>query len=112
MAMFALYSATKATVHSFTLSQRFALRGTNVRVLEIAPPWVNTNLVYRSRDPRAMQLDPFIAETMAQLETSTTEVIVEAARPLRNGAGPNEHGFVDQLNQMFIDDPLPTPSYV
>ncbi|WP_414224968.1 hypothetical protein [Cupriavidus necator] len=52
--------------HSFTLSQRFALRGTNVRVLEIAPPWVDTNLVYRSRDPRAMQLDPFIAETMAQ----------------------------------------------
>jgi len=112
MATFALYSATKAAVHSYTLSQRFALRGTHVKVLEIAPPWVDTDLVYKSGDPRAMQLGPFIAETMVQLETSTTEVIVEAARPLRDGAGPNEHGFVNQLNQMFIDDPLPTPSYV
>jgi len=48
MAMFALYSATKAAVHSYTLSHRFALRDTSVSVLEIAPPWVDTDLVYKS----------------------------------------------------------------
>jgi uncharacterized oxidoreductase len=109
MSMAALYSATKAAVHSYTLSQRFALRNTSVRVLEIAPPWVDTDLVYKSGDPRAMQLEPFIAETMTLLETASNEVVVEAARDLRNGAGPNEHGVVDYLNQMIIDNPLPMP---
>jgi uncharacterized oxidoreductase len=109
MAMFALYSATKAAVHSYTLSQRWALRNTSVRVIEIAPPWVDTDLVYKSGDPRAMQLEPFIAEVMELLKTATSEVIVAAAKQLREGAGPNEEGFVNYLNQMFIDNPLPSP---
>jgi uncharacterized oxidoreductase len=103
----ALYSATKAAVHSYTLSQRFALRDTSVRVLEIAPPWVDTDLIHKSGDPRAMQLDAFIAETIERLETATTEVIVDAARPMRDAAGPNEHGFVDQFNQFVVDNPIP-----
>ncbi|MBV8466102.1 MAG: SDR family NAD(P)-dependent oxidoreductase, partial [Burkholderiales bacterium] len=51
-----LYSATKAAVHSYTLSQRFMLRKSNVRVLEIAPPWVDTDLIHKSGDARAMPL--------------------------------------------------------
>lgn len=109
MAMFALYSATKAAIHSYTLSQRFALRDSSVSVLEIAPPWVDTDLVYKSGDARAMQLEPFIAEVMALLETATAEVVVEAAKQLREGVGPNEQGLVNYLNQMFIDNPLPAP---
>ncbi|RMP62874.1 hypothetical protein ALQ18_02310 [Pseudomonas marginalis pv. marginalis] len=109
LAMFALYSATKAAIHSYSLSQRFALRDTNVRVLEIAPPWVDTDLVYKSGDERAMQLEPFIEQTMALLETATTEVVVEAGQALRNSAGPGEHDVVSYLNQMFIDTPLPSP---
>lgn len=109
MAMAALYSATKAAIHSYSLSQRFALRDTTVRVLEIAPPWVDTDLIYKSGDPRAMQLEPFIAETMALLETATTEVVVESGRQLRNSAGPNEHEVVSYLNQLIIDNPLPMP---
>ena len=109
MSMAALYSATKAAIHSYSLSQRFALRETSVRVLEIAPPWVDTDLIYKSGDARAMQLEPFIAETMALLETATTEVVVEAGQQLRNSAGPNEHEVVNYLNQMIIDNPLPMP---
>jgi uncharacterized oxidoreductase len=109
MSMAALYSATKAAIHSYSLSQRFALRNTNVRVLEIAPPWVDTDLIYKSGDPRAMQLEPFIAETMALLESAETEVVVEAGQVFRNSAGPNEHGFMRDFNQMVIDNPLPMP---
>ena len=107
LAATALYSATKAAIHSYTLSQRFALRDTSVRVLEIAPPWVDTDLVHKSGDPRAMPVDAFVAETLALLETATTEVVVEAARPLRDNAGPNEHAFVEQFNQFIVDNPIP-----
>ncbi|NTY36471.1 SDR family oxidoreductase [Burkholderia diffusa] len=107
LAATALYSATKAAIHSYTLSQRFALRDTSVRVLEIAPPWVDTDLVHKSGDPRAMPVDAFVAETLALLETATTEVVVDAARPLRDNAGPNEHAFVEQFNQFIVDNPIP-----
>ncbi|WP_176047965.1 SDR family NAD(P)-dependent oxidoreductase [Burkholderia sp. BCC1644] len=107
LAATALYSATKAAIHSYTLSQRFALRHTSVRVLEIAPPWVDTDLVHKSGDPRAMPVDAFIAETLTLLETATTEVVVEAGKPLRDNAGPNEHAFVEQFNQFIADNPIP-----
>ncbi|KML62298.1 short-chain dehydrogenase [Burkholderia cepacia] len=107
LAATALYSATKAAIHSYTLSQRFALRDTSVRVLEIAPPWVDTDLVHKSGDPRAMPVDAFVAETLALLETATTEVVVAAGKPLRDNAGPNEHAFVEQFNQFIADNPIP-----
>jgi len=107
LAATALYSATKAAVHSYTMSQRFMLRDTSVRVLEIAPPWVDTDLVHRSGDPRAMPLDAFIAETLDKLATATQEVVVSAARPLRDNVGPNEYAFVDQFNLSLKDNPIP-----
>lgn len=39
-----VYSATKAAIHSFTMSLRHDLSDTNVRVIEIVPPAVNTDL--------------------------------------------------------------------
>jgi uncharacterized oxidoreductase len=44
MASAPIYCATKAALHSFTLSLRHQLAGTTVRVIEIIPPAVNTDL--------------------------------------------------------------------
>ena len=107
LAFTAVYSASKAALHSFSLSQRFMLRETGVRVQEIAPPWVNTDLIKKSDDPRAMPLDAFIEQTMAGLATEAEEVVVEAARSFRNNPGPNEHGLVNGFNTMLIDQPIP-----
>ena len=61
----ALYSATKAALHSYALSQRFTLRDTSVEVLEIAPPWVDTDLIHKSGDPRAMPLKQRLYDLLA-----------------------------------------------
>ena len=42
MAMMPVYCATKAAIHSFTLSLRHALGKQNVDVIEVIPPAVNT----------------------------------------------------------------------
>lgn len=107
LATSAVYSASKAALHSYALSQRFMLRDTNVTVQEIAPPWVDTDLVKKSGDPRAMPLDAFIAETMQGLATEAPEVLVEAIRPLRDNPGSNEHALIDGFNASLIANPIP-----
>ena len=99
----ATYCATKAAIHSFLMSQRYLLKGTNVKVLEIAPPYVQTELMgeHQKADPRAMPLDEYIAETIGLLGTDAEEILVERVKPLRNNAGPNEHAFVNQFNDMM-----------
>ena len=93
--------ATKAALHSYTLSLRYKLKGTPVKVLEIAPPWVQTDLLGSNNEPRAMPLAEFIEETMRVLGTDAEEVLVERAKPLRNNAGPDEAAFVFQFNEMM-----------
>lgn len=107
LAATALYSATKAAIHSYTLSQRFMLRASNVRVLEIAPPWVDTDLIHKSGDPRAMPLQQFIAETMSKLPDATTEVVVDSALGMRANPGAGEHALVDGFNQALQENPIP-----
>ena len=91
LAMTAVYSATKAALHSYVLSQRFLLRASGVRVLEMAPPWVRTELMNSQEAEQAMPLDQFISETVDVLGTDADEILVEAAKPLRANPGPQEH---------------------
>ncbi len=98
LAMAAVYSSTKAAIHSYTLSLRYKLKGSSVTVLEIAPPWVQTDLLNSNNEPRAMPLAEFIQETIKVIGTDAEEVLVQRAKPLRNNAGPNEGAFVTQFN--------------
>lgn len=103
----AVYSASKAALHSYALSQRFMLKGSSVSVQEIAPPWVDTDLIKKSGDPRAMPLDAFIAETMKGLATDEPEVFVEAIRALRDNPGIGEHALIDGFNAEIAANPIP-----
>lgn len=102
LALTAAYSSTKAALHSYALSQRFTLRDTKVRVLEIAPPWVRTELMHSEEAEQAMPLNQFIAEAIGVLGTEADEIVVEAAKALRDNAGPAEHGFVDAFNAQML----------
>jgi len=101
LAIAAVYSSTKAAMHSYTLSLRYKLRDTSIKVLEIAPPWVQTDMLGSNNEPRAMPLAEFVEETMQVLETDADEVLVERAKAMRSNAGPNEAAFVTELNDMM-----------
>lgn len=99
MAMTAVYSASKAALHSYAQSLRFKLRNTPVRVLEIIPPWVRTELLNSTEEPRAMPLDEFISGTMSALADGAEEIMVPRAAFLRGQAGPHEAEFVRSFNE-------------
>ena len=105
LALTAIYSATKAALHSYVLSQRYKLKATSVSILEVAPPWVQTDLLNSREEPRAMPLKDFIEETMKVLGTDANEILVEQAKPFRNNPGPNENAFVTQFNDSMISAP-------
>ncbi len=101
----AVYSSTKAALHSYVLYQRYKLKDSSVNVLEIAPPWVQTGLLGSNDDPRAMPLSEFIEETIKVLGTDAQEVLVERAKALRNNPGPNEGVLLTQFNDMMLQPP-------
>jgi uncharacterized oxidoreductase len=103
LAVTAVYSSTKAALHSYIMSQRFMLRDTTVRVLEIAPPWVRTDLMNSREAEQAMQLDAFINETIAVLGTDADEVLVDAAMLFRGNPGPGEHELVNGFNAQMVE---------
>src|ERR1700686_2166336 len=102
LAITAVFSATKAALHSYVLSQRYKLKNTAVSGLEIAAPWVQTDLLGSNHEPRAMPLAEFIEETISVLATDAQQVRVERAKPLRNHPGPNEGALVTQFNDLML----------
>src|ERR1700730_14913932 len=103
LAATAVYSSTKAALHSYVLSQRLMLRDTKVRVLEIVPPWVRTDLINSREAEQAMPLDAFIAETITVLGTDARQPGGEGARPLRVKPGPGEQGLVNSFNAQMTE---------
>ncbi len=93
MAQFPIYCATKAAVHSFTLSLRHQAKGSGVKVMELIPPYVATELggprkTASAGGPQPMPLDTFIAETLKALETGGDEVAIGDARNLVAATDP------------------------
>jgi uncharacterized oxidoreductase len=87
MAVTPTYCATKAAIHSYTQSLRYQLKDTAVQVLELIPPYVQTELMgpRQAKDPNAMPLKDFISEAMNILKSApqTAEICVERVKPLR-----------------------------
>ncbi len=88
------YSATKAAIHSWTQSLRFQLEDTTVRVHELAPPAVQTDLMPGQRtSPHAMPLDAFIDEVVSILAQDPVpdEILVERVQGFRQAEAQGRH---------------------
>jgi uncharacterized oxidoreductase len=98
------YNGSKAFIHLFSESIRLQLAETTVKVIELVPPGLRTELMPgQSQIEAFLPLDAFVDETMALLaaQPDANEILVERVKPLRyaevNGAydqvtaGVNSH---------------------
>jgi uncharacterized oxidoreductase len=96
----AVYSATKAAIHAYTVALRYALAG-RIEVIELAPPGVQTDLTPGQADrPGYMPLDAYLDAVTAQFAQAPTpaEIVVERARWLRTAEA--EGRFEETVKQM------------
>ncbi len=98
-----IYCATKAAIHSFTLSLRHQLRGTSVRVFEAVPPTTDTELdatfagpeeqAYRGISPRE------VAEAIAKgIEEDKEEIRIGQAQGLYEASHRDPEAIFRKLN--------------
>ncbi|WP_306213884.1 SDR family oxidoreductase [Actinoplanes sp. RD1] len=76
------YAASKAAVHAYSEALRAQLAGTGVEVAELVPPAVATTPEVKRANPRALDLDAYLDETLTLLgaEPTPPEILVEGVR--------------------------------
>lgn len=87
LARMPIYCATKAAVHSLTLSLRHQLRDTPIRVFEVIPPIVTSELGSYHRPQavkdRAMPTDAAVARMLEGFERDELEIAIGEADHMR-----------------------------
>jgi uncharacterized oxidoreductase len=79
MSFMATYCATKAALHSFTLSLRHQLSGTSIKVIEVIPPKVNTDLGGVGLHDDGVPLDLFADNVIEGLQRGLLEFGYESS---------------------------------
>jgi uncharacterized oxidoreductase len=97
------YNATKAAIHMLSESIRLQLAETSVRIVELEPPSVRTDLLPGQADSEiAMPLEEFVDEVVQLLETEpdATEIQVQNVKFLRYGEARGDYAqVVAAINQ-------------
>lgn len=93
-----IYSATKAALHSFTLSLRHQLRDTPIRVLEIVPPAVNTDLGGPGLHTFGVPVDAFADSVLERLANGEEEVGYGTSEEVRNASRAELNTRFQQMN--------------
>jgi len=71
-----IYSATKAAIHSYTLSLRFQLEANGVEVVEIMPPAVKTDMTTELAEGGVslMSTDDLVKQSFSALKSGSLEI--------------------------------------
>lgn len=104
IAFMPIYCATKAAIHSFSLSLRHQLTGTDVKVYEVAPPTVDTELDkgargQRGQGYRGIKPEEVAAATIKGIENDDYEIAIGMAQNLRMGARTDPEQAFKQINR-------------
>lgn len=99
-----VYSATKAGLHSLTVSIRRQLQGTSVKVFELIPPVVDTDLDRGARDRRGqtdkgIKPEQVATEALQGMARDQFEIAVGMVKILRVGARIAPGFFLNVLNK-------------
>ncbi|MDQ0725314.1 SDR family oxidoreductase [Microbacterium sp. W4I20] len=98
------YNASKAAIHMLSESLRLQLAGSTVKVVELEPPSVQTDLLPGQKESDfAMPLDDFVSEVMELLEAQpdATEIQVENVKFLRYGEARGDYDqVVSTINRL------------
>jgi uncharacterized oxidoreductase len=94
-----IYCATKAALHSFTLSLRHQLRKTAIRVVEIIPPAVQTDLGGPGLHTMGANLDEFSDSVFAKIKAGELEVSFGTAETRRNASREELDDYFRQMNK-------------
>lgn len=93
-----IYSATKAALHSFTLSLRHQLRNTTVGVVEIVPPAVNTDLGGPGLHTFGVPLNEFTDSVIDDLKNGSQEIGYGFSEKSRNASRQELDALFQQIN--------------
>ncbi|WP_205500108.1 SDR family oxidoreductase [Rufibacter psychrotolerans] len=96
-----VYCATKAALHSFTMSLRFLLRNTAVEVVEIVPPAVNTDLGGAGLHTFGAPLDEFADSVMQRIDNGELEVGFGTAEVRRKASREENDAFFLEMNSRW-----------
>lgn len=106
-----IYSATKSALHSFSISLRKQLESTTVKVFEILPPIVDTELDNGARDKRGQTNKGISAEKVAieslnAISKDKFEIPIGLVKVLKIGSRINPQLFLKILNKKTPVQPL------
>jgi uncharacterized oxidoreductase len=93
-----VYSATKAALHSFTLSLRQQLKETSVKVIEIIPPAVQTDLGGSGLHNFGVPLQEFAEGVMKKLKEGEIEIGYGFSEKSRNASRAELNEIFNQMN--------------
>jgi uncharacterized oxidoreductase len=93
-----IYSATKAAMHSFTLSLRHQLKASAIAVIEIAPPAVDTDLGGPGLHTFGVNVDEFADGVFGRLGGSEVEMGYGFAEGARNASRAEIDQIFQRLN--------------
>jgi len=89
MTKVAVYSGTKAFIHSFTMSMQKVLEKKNIEVIELIPPALNTDLGGVGLHDWAPPVDGFITSIFDQLKEGKT-ILTYGLSDTMSQAGPEQ----------------------
>ncbi len=99
MAASPVYCATKAAIHSFSLSLRYQLSETSVEVIEIIPPAVSTELGGPGRHAFGMPVGEFADAVMEGLRKGDREITYGFSEEARTASREKRKEMFKRMNR-------------